>query len=76
VGFIHLSAAHQLAATAARFYNDLPAGAVTLLTIDPRELTAEVRHEPAPGTGELFPHLYGSLPLQAVVHTERWRGDR
>ena len=76
VGFIHLSAPHQLAATAARFYNDLPAGAVTLLTIDPRELTADVRHEPAPGTGELFPHLYGPLPLQAVVHTERWRGDR
>ena len=75
VGFIHLSAAHQLAATAARFYNDLPAGAVTLLTIDPRELTADVRHEPAPGTGELFPHLFGSLPLHAVVHAERWRPE-
>jgi glutathione S-transferase len=26
-----------------------------------------VREEPAPGTGELFPHLYGTLPLEAVL---------
>jgi len=26
-----------------------------------------VRRELAPGTGELFPHLYGPLPLEAVL---------
>jgi len=72
-GFIHLSQAHQVEATAARFYNDLAAGAVTVLVIEPSRLTAELRHEPAPDSGDLFPHLYGSLPLHAVVHTERWR---
>ena len=75
VGFIHLSLAHQVAATATRFYSDLPTGAVKLLVIDParlQEAGLSVRHEPAPGTGELFPHLYGPLPLQAVVHSEAW----
>jgi len=75
VGFIHLSLAHQVTATAGRFYGDLPAGAVKLLVIDParlQEAGLNVRHEPAPGTGELFPHLYGPLPLQAVVHSEAW----
>jgi len=70
VGFIHLSAAHQVEATAQRFYGDLPAGAVLLLTLDPQRLSAaglNVREEPAPGTGELFPHLYGTLPLEAVL---------
>jgi glutathione S-transferase len=70
VGFIHLSAAHQLEATARRFYADLPPGELLLLTIDPQRLAGaglEVRHEPAPGSGELFPHLYGPLPLEAVL---------
>lgn len=69
-GFIHLSAAHQVPATARRFYGDLPAGELLLLTIDPAALVAaglEVRQEPAPDSGELFPHLYGPLPLQAVL---------
>ena len=81
VGFIHLSEAHQVPATVARFYADLAAGEVLLLSIDPQRLTAAglaVRHEPAapsggtPG-GELFPHLYGSLPLEAVLLAEPWR---
>jgi len=76
VGFIHLSAAHQLAATAARFYGDLQPGAVTLLIIDPvrlQEAGLELRHEPAADTGERFPHLYGPLPLAAVLHSEAWK---
>ena len=74
VGFIHLSNAHQVEATAALFYGDLPAGAVLLLTIDPQPLAAaalEVRFEQA-GGGEPFPHLYGPLPLEAVLRAEPW----
>lgn len=77
VGFIHLSEAHQLEATAGRFFNDLPAGAVTLLVIDPRQPAMqhlELRREPAPGSGELFPHLFGPLPLDAVIWSAPWPG--
>jgi glutathione S-transferase len=72
VGFIHASYAHQLAATYARFYGD--AGPVVLLTIDPGRLEqagVAVRAEPGGSTpeagAELFPHLYGPLPLTAVL---------
>lgn len=70
VGFIHLSGAHQVEATAARFYGDLPAGALLLLAVDPQRLASaglQLRWEPAPAGGELFPHLFGALPLQAVL---------
>ena len=81
VGFIHLSSAHQVPATASRFYADLPAAEVLLLTIDPQRLAAaglEVRFEPAAPNagstgGELFPHLYGALPPEAVRLAEPWR---
>lgn len=76
VGFIHLCHSHQLAATHARFYADLPPGAVLRLDIDPARLAAAgllVREEPAPGSGELFPHLFGPLPRAAVRRVEAWR---
>jgi len=75
VGFVHLCYAHQLPATYGRFYADLPAGEVLLLSIDPERLAQSglmVRPEAAPGSGELFPHLYGPLPLAAVVLVESW----
>jgi len=65
VGFIHLSYIHQVATTADTFYRGRDD--VMLLAIDPTRVDAEVRAEPAPGTGELFPHLYGPLPVVAVV---------
>ncbi len=80
VGFIHLSKAHQVAATHQRFYAD--AADVLLLTIDPQRLEASglrVQSEPAPsgleaaGAGEHFPHLYGPLPLEAVLLAEPYR---
>ncbi len=68
VGFIHASGADQVEATYGRFYAD--AGEVLLLTIDPGRLTASVRWEPAPATGECFPHIHGPLPLEAVLAAE------
>ncbi len=64
VGFIHASRAEQVAGTYQRFYAD--AGAVVLLTINPQRLQHPLRADPAPG-GELFPHLYGPLPITAVT---------
>lgn len=75
VGFLHASYANQIAATYERFYAD--AGAVRLLSIDPSRLAAaglEVREEAAPGSSELFPHIYGGpLPCEAVVAAEPYR---
>jgi uncharacterized protein (DUF952 family) len=64
-GFIHFSTARQVAETAARHF----AGASDLLlvAVDSAALGAALRYEPSRG-GDLFPHLYGTLPLAAV----RW----
>lgn len=65
VGFIHLSWREQVATTHKRFYAD--AGEVMVLCIDPSRLSAPLRADATP-SGELFPHLYGHLPLAAVNH--------
>ncbi|HKU43724.1 MAG TPA: DUF952 domain-containing protein [Polyangiales bacterium] len=62
-GFIHLSEERQWFRTARRLYRgqrDL-----VLLVIDEKRLEAGVRREAA--DGELFPHLYGPLNLDAVI---------
>jgi uncharacterized protein (DUF952 family) len=61
-GFVHLSAAHQVAETAARHFAGR-AGLV-LLEIVPGPLT-DLRWEPSRG-GQDFPHVYGDIPLTAV----------
>jgi glutathione S-transferase len=64
VGFIHLSWREQVLTTHERFYADLTD--VLLLCIDPSLLTAPLRADSSP-SGELFPHLYGPLPVSSVV---------
>ncbi len=79
VGFIHCSTHAQIEATANRFYGDL--SELVLLTIDPLVVPSEILWEPpAPGVDELFPHIYGTLPIAAVnMHqfwtrsSDRWR---
>ncbi|MBI2585779.1 MAG: DUF952 domain-containing protein [Rhodospirillales bacterium] len=66
-GFIHFSTADQLRASAAKHragQRDL-----VLLTVDARVLGQALRWEPARG-GELFPHLYGPLPVAAVTRVD------
>jgi glutathione S-transferase len=73
VGFIHASYVHQIEATHQRFFAD--AGPLKLLVLDPAGLEAmglAVRAEPAPGSGELFPHVYGAVPVQAVLQVEAY----
>lgn len=69
VGFIHLSFEHQWQATRERFYADVNSDLV-LLEIDPTGL-AVIKEVGNPETGELFPHLYGPLPVSAVVDAKR-----
>ncbi|MFZ0603638.1 MAG: DUF952 domain-containing protein [Roseiarcus sp.] len=63
-GFIHFSTAEQAPETAAKWFggrDDL-----TLAAIDAEALGGALRWEPSRG-GALFPHLYGPLPMSAVV---------
>jgi glutathione S-transferase len=73
VGFIHASFSHQVPGSFERFFQD--AGPVLLLTIDPEGLRRSgvpVRLAPTPESGELFPHLQGPLPLEAVLRASRY----
>jgi uncharacterized protein (DUF952 family) len=71
VGFIHCSTAAQVEATANRFYGDLDE--LVLLAIDSIAVPAEIKWEPpAPGVDELFPHIYGPLPVAAVNTATFW----
>jgi uncharacterized protein (DUF952 family) len=63
VGFIHCSFPSQVQRIADLVYRGRDD--VVLLEIDPARLTAELRVEPV-GTDE-FPHIYGELPVDAVL---------
>ncbi len=66
-GYVHLSAAGQVRATAAKHFageDDL-----WLLAVDEAALGAPLRWEAARG-GQDFPHLYAPLPLAAVLRAD------
>jgi uncharacterized protein (DUF952 family) len=63
-GFIHFSTAEQAPETAAKWFAGR--GDLTLVAIDAEALGKDLRWEPSRG-GALFPHLYGPLPMSAVV---------
>lgn len=63
-GFIHFSTADQVAETAAKHFagqTDL-----VLVAVDAARLGPALKYETSRG-GALFPHLYGPMPLSAVV---------
>lgn len=63
-GYIHLSRGSQLAATLDKHFPG--AEQLMLVAVDLSRLGDTVRWEPARG-GALFPHIYGHLPIGAVV---------
>lgn len=65
-GFIHCSTPSQVVGVAERFYTGQKE--LVLLVIDPGLLKAPVKFEPGSDKAdELFPHIYGSLNLDAVL---------
>lgn len=64
-GYIHFSCPAQVAETAARHFAGQDG--LLLVAVDAAALGPALRHEPSRG-GQLFPHLYGTLPLSAI----RW----
>ena len=73
-GFIHCSTVTQVLPVAEQFYKGQ--SDILLLMIDPARLSAELKWEPPSGgtpppgvpVGDPFPHIYGSLNLDAVVN--------
>ncbi len=67
-GFIHTSKAEQVKGVLERYY----AGKTDLLLlhIEETKLRAPLKYELAPSVGEMFPHIFGPLNIDAVVKTE------
>ena len=62
-GYIHFSTSTQMRETAARHFEGQTD--LLLIAVDVGALGDDLRWEPSRG-GDLFPHLYASLPLSAV----------
>ncbi|GBE95487.1 DUF952 domain-containing protein [Nostoc cycadae] len=63
-GFIHCSKVAQIIPVANRFFYNQQK--LVILLIDSQKVEAEIRYE-AGETGEIFPHIYGSLNIDAVT---------
>ncbi len=71
-GYIHASTIRQVLPVASKFYKGETG--LVLFEIDPKRLTSEVKWEPPAGgpppgvpEGEVFPHIYGPINLDAIV---------
>jgi uncharacterized protein (DUF952 family) len=63
-GYIHLSTREQVVGTAERRFAD--AGPLVVVAIDPDAFVELIRWEMMPNGGP-YPHLYGRLPITAVL---------
>ncbi len=63
-GFIHFSAGHQVAETLAKHYPGQ--SGLVLLSVNPHRLGQALKWEKS-RNGDLFPHLYGPLAIDAIV---------
>jgi uncharacterized protein (DUF952 family) len=63
-GYLHFSTGQQVRETAARHF--ARGGDLLLIAVDASLLGEALRYEPSRG-GDLFPHLYASLPLSSVL---------
>ena len=66
-GYIHLSTADQLQGTLDKHFDGAPG--LAIVEVDLGRLGQIVRWETSRG-GALFPHMYGPLPMSAVVRTD------
>lgn len=64
-GFIHCSYGEQLLSVASNFFSGRED--LLLLAIDRTKINSKIVDENLEGGTELYPHLYGTLPIDAVV---------
>lgn len=62
-GFIHFSMDSQVLSTANRYYSGV--SGLILIKVNVSKLASELKFELSP-SGDVFPHLYGPLNLDAV----------
>ena len=67
-GFIHFSTAAQVRDTAAKHFAGMPD--LLLVAVPAAAILDAIKWEPSRG-GDLFPHLYGPLPVAAVSWVKR-----
>ena len=72
-GFLHASYAHQWQGVRDAYYADVTEPLV-LLEVDPALLDVPVVEEVPAGGDEAFPHVYGPLPVAAVVTARELSG--
>lgn len=65
-GFIHCSKKEQVEGVLQRFYAGQTG--LILLNIDPELVGAPLIYEMATDLQEMFPHIYGKIPLKAVIN--------
>lgn len=63
-GYIHFSTATQSVETARRYFAGV--SGLLLVAVEASALGDALRYEPSRG-GDLFPHLYANLPMDAVL---------
>ena len=71
-GFIHCSTEHQVAGVLERYFKGKEN--LVKLTIDTARLTNHLQYDLAPSVGQEFPHVYGTINLDAVIKTEPIQG--
>ncbi|MEU2775385.1 DUF952 domain-containing protein [Streptomyces sp. NPDC007162] len=72
-GFIHCSTEDQLPRVAAFLYGSYDGpDELVVLAVDPARVGVPVRWESAEPGGEEFPHVYGPIPVTAVVDVRPW----
>lgn len=63
-GFIHFAERWQVQGVSERYYTGC--SGLMLLAVDDTKLEVPVKRENTSGGGELFPHVYGPVPLAAI----------
>jgi uncharacterized protein (DUF952 family) len=70
VGFVHCCFAEQLDGVVSRHCAGVT-DPLVLLEIDPTRVDADIVVEDLTGSGEAFPHVYGPIPVHAVIAATR-----
>lgn len=72
-GFVHLSFADQVAASANKHYSTAPG--LVAVELDPARFTAPIGVEDSYGSGTAFPHAYGPISAAAAVSVRELTRD-